>query len=108
MGVGNAPAVGARRRDRGNLESHPSKSGRRECADMTHQVEIDTILTCTSSMALRSDLTAEQRAEAIRIGRIGIASGGSEAQGEGTYRCLRKPDEWPRPAGHYPSGPSPH
>jgi len=45
---------------------------------MTDQVEIDTILTCTSSMALRSDLTAEQRAEAIRIGRIGFASAGAK------------------------------
>jgi len=37
-------------------------------------------LTCTSSMALRSDLTAEQRAEALRIGRIGFASAGARGK----------------------------
>ena len=46
---------------------------------MTDQIEIDTnILTCTSSMALRSDLTVEQRAEALRIGRVGFASAGAK------------------------------
>ena len=40
--------------------------------------EIDTnILTCTCSMALRSDHTPEQRAEALRIGRIGFATAGA-------------------------------
>jgi hypothetical protein len=40
--------------------------------------EIDAnILTCTSSMALRSDLAPEQRAKALQIGRIGFASTGA-------------------------------
>ena len=50
---------------------------------------------------LRSDLTLEQRAEALRIGRIGFASAGArrKPQAEGSHRRLGSPLMASLPAG---------